>query len=142
MDSWVGKICWRRDRLTSTVFLGFPCVSAGKEFAYNKGDSGLVPGLGRFPGEGKGYPLQYSGLGNSMDCIVYGVTKSRTRLSDFGFPFTVLLRFLVALDQLLLILQSSFSSVSSPSPCHPCHPCHPCLQGTEIIQGSLPPCSV
>ena len=46
------------------------------------GDLGLIPGLGRSPGEGKGYPLQYSGLENSMDYIVNGVTKSQTRLSD------------------------------------------------------------
>ena len=50
----------------------------------------MIPGLGRPPGEGKSYPLQYSGVENSMDCIVYGVAKSRTRLSDFhfhmGFP--------------------------------------------------------
>ena len=45
-----------------------------------------VSGLERSPGEGKGYPLQYSGLENSMDCIVHGVTKSWTRLSDFHFP--------------------------------------------------------
>ena len=44
-----------------------------------------IPGLGRSPGEGKGYPLQYFGLENSMDCIVHGVTKSRTQLSDFHF---------------------------------------------------------
>ena len=48
----------------------FPCGSAGKESAYNAGDLGLIPGLGRSPGEGKGDPLQYSGLENSMDCIV------------------------------------------------------------------------
>ena len=47
------------------------------------GDLGLTPGLGRSPGEGKGYPLQYSGLENSFDCRVHGVIKSRTRLSDF-----------------------------------------------------------
>ena len=47
------------------------------------GDLGSIPGLERSPGEGKGYPLQYSGLENSMDCIVHGVTKSRTRLSEF-----------------------------------------------------------
>ena len=64
--------------LPTPVFLGFPCGSAGKEFSCNAGDLGLIPGLGRSPGEGKGYPLQYSGLENSMDCIVYGVTKSRT----------------------------------------------------------------
>ena len=49
---------------------------------------------GRSPGEGKGYPFQYSGLKNSMDCIVHGVTKSQTRLSDFHFhcmPITLLI---------------------------------------------------
>ena len=65
--------------------MGFPCGSAGKESICNAGDVGLIPGLGRSPGEGKGYPLQYPGLENSMDCIVYGVTKSRTQLSDFHF---------------------------------------------------------
>ena len=62
---------------------GFPCGSAGKESTCNVGDLGSVPGLGRSPGEGKGYPLQYSGLENSMDCIVHGVTKSWTRPSNF-----------------------------------------------------------
>ena len=51
------------------------------------GDLGLIPGLGRSPGEGKGYPLQYSGLENFMDCVDHGVTKSWTRLSDFHFSF-------------------------------------------------------
>ena len=64
----------------------FPCGSAGKESACNAGDPGLIPGLGRSPGEGKGYPLQYSGLENSMDCID-GVTKGQTQLSDFHFHF-------------------------------------------------------
>ena len=49
------------------------------------GDLGSIPGLGRYPEEGKGYPLQYSGLENSVDCIVHGVSKSQTRLSDFDF---------------------------------------------------------
>ena len=80
---WVGKILWRRDRLPSPVFLDFPCGSAGKESACNAGDLGSIPGLGRSPGERKGYPLQYSGLENSMDCIVHGVAKSQTWLSDF-----------------------------------------------------------
>jgi len=62
----------------SPVFLGFPCGSAGKESSCNMGDLGSIPGLGRSPGEGKGYPLQYSGLENSMDCTVHGVTKSWT----------------------------------------------------------------
>ena len=76
---------WRRDRLPTSVFLGFPCVSAGREPAHNVGDLGLIPGLGRSPGEGIGYPLQYSGLENSMDSIVHGVTKSQTWLSHLHF---------------------------------------------------------
>ena len=63
----------------------FPCGSAGKESACNAEDLGSIPGLGRSPGEGKGYPLQHSGLENSTDRIVLGVAKSRTRLSDFHF---------------------------------------------------------
>ena len=65
--------------------MDFPCGSVGKESACNAGDLGLIPGLGRSPGEGKGYSLQYSGLENSRDCIDHGVAKSRTRLSDFHF---------------------------------------------------------
>ena len=67
---------------------GFPRDSASKESACNAGDMGSIPELGRSPGEGKGYPLQYSGLENSMDCIVHGVAKSRTRLSDFHFTIS------------------------------------------------------
>ena len=85
-DSWVGKIPWRRDRLPFPVFLGFPGGSAGKESSCNAGDLGSTHGVGRSPGEGKDCPLQYSGLGNSMDCIVHEVAKSRTRLIDFHFP--------------------------------------------------------
>ena len=88
--SWVGKIHWRRDRLPTPVFLEFPCGSAGKESACNMGDLGSIPGLGRSPGEGNGYPLQYSGLENSMDCIVHGVSKSLTRLSSFHFHFLLM----------------------------------------------------
>ena len=64
--------------LLMPIFLGLPCGSSDKEFACRVGDLGLISGLGRSPGEGKGYPLQYSGLENSMDCIVHGVTKSWT----------------------------------------------------------------
>ena len=53
----------------------FPCGSAGKESACNVGDLGLIPGLGGSPGEEKGYPLQYFGLENSMNCIVHGGCK-------------------------------------------------------------------
>ena len=52
----------------SLLNLGFPCGSAGKDSACNAGDLGLIPGLGRSPGKGKSYPLQYSGLENSTDC--------------------------------------------------------------------------
>ena len=65
----------------------FPDSSVGKESACNVGDLGSIPGLRRSPGKGKGYPLQYSGLENSLDCIVHGVTKSQTWLSDFHFHF-------------------------------------------------------
>ena len=75
-DTWVRKIHWRRDKLPTPVFLGFPSGSAGKESAYNEGDLGSIPGLGRSPGEGNSYPLQYSDLENAMDYIVHGVAKS------------------------------------------------------------------
>ena len=68
------------------MFLDFPCDSAGKESACNAGDLGSIPRLGRSPGEGKGYPFQYSGLENSMDCTVHGVEKSRTQLRDLHYP--------------------------------------------------------
>ena len=67
----------------------FPCGSAGKESTCNAGDLGPIHGLGQSPGEGKRYPLQYSGLENSMDCIAHGVTESWTQLSDFHFHFQV-----------------------------------------------------
>ena len=59
-DFWIGKICWRRDKLPTPVFLGFPCSLTGKEFSCNAGDLGLISGLGRSLGEATGYPLQYS----------------------------------------------------------------------------------
>jgi len=69
----------------TAICLGFPFGSAGKEATCNTGDLGSIPGLGRSPGEGKGYTFQYYGLENSMDYAVHGVTKSQTRLSDFHF---------------------------------------------------------
>ena len=76
-------------RLPTPVFLGFPCGSAGKESTHNAGDLGSIPGLGKSPGEGKGYPLQYSGLENSMECIVHGVAKRQISLRGFHFHFPV-----------------------------------------------------
>ena len=71
--------------LPTPVFLGFPGGSAGKESTCSAKYLGLIPGLGRSPREGNGYLLQYFGLKNSMDCIVRGVAKSWTRLSNFCF---------------------------------------------------------
>ena len=82
------KISWRRDRLPTPVLLGFLCGSAGKESTCNVGDLGSIPGSGRSLGEGKGYPLQYSYLGefyrqrSLAGYIVHGVSKSQTRLSN------------------------------------------------------------
>ena len=72
------EIRWRKDRLPTPVFLGFPCSSADKESACSVGDLGSVPGLVTFLGEGKGHLYRYFGLENSMDCIVYGFAKSWT----------------------------------------------------------------
>ena len=69
------------------MVIDFPDSSARKESMCNEGDLDSIPELGRFPGEGYGYPFQYSGLGNSIDCTVHGVTDSQTRLSDFDFHF-------------------------------------------------------
>ena len=82
-----GRSPWRRDRLQTSVFLGFPGVTDGKESACNAGDPGSIPGLGRSPGGGHGNPLQYSCMENCMDRgawwdTVHGVVRSRTRLSD------------------------------------------------------------
>ena len=63
--------------MLSKFVMGFSCGSAGKESACNAGDVDLIPGLGRSPGEGKHYPLQYAGLENSMDCIVHGVANNQ-----------------------------------------------------------------
>ena len=82
--------------------MGFPCGSVGKESTCKVGELGSIPGLGRSPGEGKGFLLQYSGLENSMNYIVHGDTKSQTHLSNFhwchlatrGCPSLKLPRFL------------------------------------------------
>ena len=84
-NPWVGKIPWRRDRLPTPIFLGFHCGSAGKESSCNVGDLGLIPGLGRSPGEGKRYPLQYSDLENAMDCVVHGGHKESDSTEPLSF---------------------------------------------------------
>ena len=90
---------------------GFPGSSAGKESACSAGDSGLIPGLGRSPGEGKGCTIHCSCLENSMDCIVSGATKSSTRLSNFHFHCYVLARTEVSYGK-----QNSLHVAHKPSP--------------------------
>ena len=81
-ETWFQSLGWEdlleKETATHSSILGLPCGSAGKESACNAGDLGSTPGLGRSPGEGKGYPLHYSGLEKSKNCIVHGVAKSRT----------------------------------------------------------------
>ena len=89
LPSWGGgpsKVLWIfLSIFRHLCFCGFPGGSAGKDSAHKVEDLSSVPGLGRSPGEGNGYPLQYSGLENSTDCIVHGVLKSQTGLSDFQY---------------------------------------------------------
>ena len=79
---------WVKNLPGDTGHMGWedpPDGSVGKESTCKAGDLGLIPGLRGSPEERKGYPLQYAGLENSMDCIVHRVAKSLTRLSDFHF---------------------------------------------------------
>ena len=79
----VGKICWRRDRPPTPVFLGFPCGSADKESAYNAGDFGSIPGLGRSLREGNTtvfWPPEFW-----TGCKVHGIAKSWSQPSEFNF---------------------------------------------------------
>ena len=106
-----------KGRLPTPVLLGFPGGSAGKESARNGRDLGSIPGLGRSPGEGNSYPLQYSGVENSMDCIVHGVTKSHTWLSDFHIGGHMSPAFWTSLPPPILSHLSSLSqstNLSSP----------------------------
>ena len=102
----------------------FPDSSVGKESAYNAGDPSSIPGLGRSPGEGKGYPLQYPGLENSMDCIVHGVTKCHKELDGVTFTFTCWPFTIVGNSvswqavSFSCVLEISFLSFSSPSNCN------------------------
>ena len=81
------QLKWLSSRSSICEKLGFPCGSAGKECTCNAGDLVSIPEWGGSPGEGKSYSLQYSGLKNSMGCIIYGVAKSRTWLSDFHYHY-------------------------------------------------------
>ena len=84
-SSFPGSGRWRRNRLPTPVLLGFPGGSADRDSACNMRDLGSISGLGRSPWRSEAYPVQDSGLENPMDCIVHGVTKSRTQLCNFHF---------------------------------------------------------
>ena len=98
--------------------LGFPGGSAGKESSCNAGDLCSIPGLGRYPGEGNSYPLQYSGLENSMDCIVCGVEKSQTRLSDFHFHFSQQ-KLIQHCKAIMCLVSQSCPTLCNPMDCSP-----------------------
>ena len=85
--SWVRKIPWRRDRLPTSVFMGFPFGSGGKKSACNAGDLGSIPGLGTSPVGWHDNPLQDSCLENphdqrSLEGYIHGIAKSQIQLSD------------------------------------------------------------
>ena len=84
--SWLS---WPASPLYYWIKVGFPSSSTGKESACNAGDLGLIPGLGRSPAARKSYPLQYSGLENSMDCIVLGFQRVRHDWATFTITFNV-----------------------------------------------------
>ena len=89
----------------------FPCGSAGKESDCNAGDLGLIPGLGRSPGEGKGYPLQYSGLEKPSDYTVHGVAKSldvTDRLSLHFRYFAYIRKYIISFEFHKIPEKSSF----------------------------------
>ena len=93
--------------LPAPLFLGFPCGSVGKESACNVGDLGSIRVLGRSPGEGKGYLLQYSGLENSMDCIVYGVAKTPDTTERLSLSQVISYGICLSLSDLLHLAWSS-----------------------------------
>ena len=127
-DPWVGKIPWRRVRLSYPLqysglknSTGFPGGLEVKASACNAGDLSSIPGLGRFPGEGNGNPLQYSCLENPMDggawwAIVQGVAKSRTQLRNFTFTWGVRLR--VHFSYYVFLKQNSHRVFYSHFPSH------------------------
>ena len=124
--SWRGLCC---------ISWGFPCGSAGRESACNAGDPSSIPGSERSPGEGKGYPLQYSGLENSMDCISLW---SQTPLSDFHFSSVQFSRSVVSDSLLPHELQHARPPCPSPTPgvypnsCPLSWWCHPTISSSVV----------
>ena len=133
---------------TNINHIDFPGGSVGKESAYSVGDLGSIPGLGRSPGEGKGYPLQYYGLENSMDCIDHGVTKSWTQLSDFHLhkPFSSVQFSCSVVSDSLRSHESQHTRPPCPSPSPGVHSnsrpsswwCHPAISSSVVPFSSCP----
>ena len=125
--------------------MGFPDGLDGKASAWNAGDPGLIPGLGRYPGEGNGNPLQYSCLENSMDggawwATVHGVSKSQTRLSDFpSLPYSLPLSTLMSYfsDSLTLLTWWWFSRWVMSNSCNPMDCSLPASSAREILQARI-----
>ena len=128
------------------MFRGLPWGSAGKESACNAGDLGSIPGLGRSPGEGKGYPAQYSGLENSVDCIVHGSQRAGHDWATFthsiiysfscSFPLELIPGEWVCFPMLysrLLFVHSVYNSLNLLTPNSCSIPPPPCLATTYLF---------
>ena len=98
--------------------MGLPWWLSSKIYTCSVGNLGSIPGLRRSPGEGNSYPLQYSGVENSMDCIVHGVTKSHTWLSDFHIGGHMSPAFWTSLPPPILSHLSSLSQSTNLSSLH------------------------
>ena len=113
IDSLLVKFPWRRDRLPTPIFFGFPDGSDGKESACNVGDLGQIPVLGRFPGKGKGCPLQYSSILTwRIPWTVYSLGSKRSQ--EFYLFFPLHFKILILINQLINFCQQLFNS-QSPS---------------------------
>ena len=85
MDSWVGKICWRRDRLPIPALFDLPCGSAGRESACNAGEPGSIPGSERSAGEGIGYPLPYTQASFVAELVKKQLAMQETWVRSLGW---------------------------------------------------------
>ena len=134
--------------VSGSLLQGFPCGSVGNEPACNAGDLDSIPGLGRSLGEGKGYPLQYPGLENSMNCIVHGVTNSRTRLSDFHFTEPLLPKEIQGevpeslWSRFLQVVRAAYTCLKCVSPCMRAKLLRSCLTFCDLVDCSPPGSSV
>ena len=103
LEGWDGEGDGREVQKRGDICVPWASLAALPVKIPHAGDLGLILELGRYPGEGKGYPLQFSGLKNSMDCIVHGVIKNQTRLSNFHTSTCMLLLLLLLLSQFIRV---------------------------------------